>query len=101
MKGGHFQTIGWYACRSTQGGMNMNTFENTVSMMEALPEADLIEIQNFTKKLYMLRAAESPFRSVTGEEILNDLQISREQVAQGRCKEMGQAIEGIRKKYGL
>ena len=79
----------------------MNTFENTVSMMEALPESDLIEIENFTKKLYMLRIAESPFRPVSGEDILNDLQISREQTAQGKCKEMGQAIEGIRNKYGL
>lgn len=79
----------------------MNTIENTVLMMEALPEADLIEIQNFTKKLYMLRNSESPFRPLTGEEILADLQISREQIAQGKCKEMGQAITEIRRKYGL
>lgn len=79
----------------------MNTFENTVSMMETLPEADLVEIQNFTKKLYMLRITESPFRPLTGDDILNDLQTSREQIAQGKCKEMGQAIEGIRNKYGL
>lgn len=78
----------------------MNTFENTVSMMEALPEADLIEIQNFTKKLYMLRNNKSPFRPLTEEDIINDLSVSREQVAQGKCREMGQAIEGIRRKYG-
>ncbi|MDE5825289.1 MAG: hypothetical protein K2G55_07120 [Lachnospiraceae bacterium] len=79
----------------------MSAFENTVSMMEVLPESDLIEIENFTKKLYMLRNSESPFRPLTEEEILNDLQISREQIAQGKCKEMGQAIEEIRNKYGL
>lgn len=79
----------------------MSTFENTVSMMEALPESDLIEIENFTRKLYMLRNTESPFGPLKGEEILNDLQVSREQISQGKCKEMGQAIEGIRKKYGL
>lgn len=79
----------------------MSAFENTVSMMEVLPESDLIEIENFTKKLYMLRNSESPFHPLTEEEILNDLQISREQIAQGKCKEMGQAIEEIRNKYGL
>lgn len=79
----------------------MSTFENTVSMMEALSEADLIKIQNFTKKLYMLRSAESPFRPLTENEIMNDLSVSREQIAQGKCREMGQAIEGIRRKYGL
>ena len=79
----------------------MNTLENTVLMMEALSEADLIEIQNFTKKLYILRNAESPFRPLTEDDIMNDLSVSREQIAQGKCREMGQAIEGIRYKYGL
>ncbi len=79
----------------------MNAFDSTVLMMEALPESDLIEIENFTKNLYMLRNSKSPFRPLTGEEILKDLQISREQVEQGKCKEMGQAIEEIRNKYGL
>lgn len=79
----------------------MNTFESTVSMMEVLPESDLIEIQNFTKKLYMLRNADSPFHPLSEDDILNDLQISREQIAQGKYKEMGQAIEEIRHKYGL
>ncbi len=79
----------------------MTVFENTVSMMEALPESDLIEIQNFIKKLHILRSAESPFRPLTEDEIMNDLSVSREQIAQGKCREMGQAIEGIRRKYGL
>lgn len=79
----------------------MNAFESTVSMMEALPESDLIKIQNFTQKLYMYRNAGSPFEPLKEEEILNDLRISREQTAQGQSKEMGQAIEEIRNKYGL
>lgn len=79
----------------------MNAFESTVSMMEVLPESDLIKIQNFTQKLYMHRNADSPFEPLNEEDILNDLRISREQTAQGQRKEMGQAIEEIRHKYGL
>lgn len=79
----------------------MNAFESTVSMMEALPESDLIKIRNFTQKLYMYRNAGSPFEPLKEEEILNDLRISREQTAQGQSKEMGRAIEEIRNKYGL
>ncbi len=79
----------------------MNAFESTVSMMEALPESDLIKIQNFTQQLYMHRNTDSPFEPLKEEEILNDLRISREQTARGQRKEMGQAIEEIRHKYGL
>lgn len=43
----------------------------------------------------------SSFHPLTGEEILNDLQVSREQIEQGKCVEMGQAIEETRNKYGL
>ena len=39
----------------------MNAFDSTGLMMEALPESDLIEIENLTKKLYMLRNSRSPF----------------------------------------
>lgn len=79
----------------------MNTLENTVSMMEMLPEADLEKIQNFTKKLFNLHVADCPFRPLSEEDILRDLEISRNQIAQGKCKEMGQAIEEMRTKYGL
>lgn len=61
----------------------MSVLESTISMMKILPETDC------------------PFRKLSEEEILNDLEISRRQIAAGETKEMGQAIEGIRKKYGL
>ena len=79
----------------------MSILENTISMMEVLPEADLLEIQNFTKKLFRLRNVNSCFQPVSEEKILDDLATSRNQIAEGKYKEMGQAIEGIRKKYGL
>lgn len=79
----------------------MNTLENTVSMMEMLPEADLVKIHNFTKKLFNLHNTDNPLKPLSEEDILRDLEISRNQIAQGKCKEMGQAIEGIREKYGL
>lgn len=75
----------------------MSTLENTISMMEMLPEDDLIEIQNFTKKLFNLRNVNSPFRPLSEQEIIRDLQISREQTIKGQCKDMGKALEGIRK----
>ena len=79
----------------------MSILENTISMMKVLPEADLLEIQNFTKKLFRLRNVNSCFQPKRKKKILDDLATSRKQIAEGKSKEMGQAIEGIRKKYGL
>ncbi|MCM1327601.1 MAG: hypothetical protein NC094_08750 [Bacteroidales bacterium] len=79
----------------------MNTLENTVSMMELLPEEDLIEIQSLTKKLFNLRNADNPFQPLSKQEILKELQISREQTMNGQYKDMDKALEGIREKYGL
>ncbi len=79
----------------------MNTLENTISMMELLPEDDLIEIQNLTKKLFNLRNADNPFQPLSKHEIMRDLQISREQTKNGQYKDMDKALEGIREKYGL
>ncbi|MCM1536360.1 MAG: hypothetical protein NC126_10605 [Clostridium sp.] len=79
----------------------MNTLENTVSMMELLPEEDLIEIQSLTKKLFNLRNADNPFQPLSKQEIIKELQISREQTMNGQYKDMDKALEGIREKYGL
>ncbi len=79
----------------------MTTLENTISMLKVLPEADLMEIQNFTRKLFQRRSADNCFHSVSAEQIFSDLETSRKQISEGKSKEMGQAIDGIRRKYGL
>lgn len=79
----------------------MSTLENTISMLEALPEADLIKIQNFTKKLLCQRSEEGPFASKSRKEIYADLEASRQQAAKGKYQEMGEALAEIRSKYGL
>lgn len=79
----------------------MNTLENTVSMMKALPETDLVKIQDFTKKLFQRQQNNCPFPLKSREDIYKDLEISRKQAAEGKCMEMGQALTEIREKYGL
>lgn len=86
----------------------MNTLENTVSMMKSLPETDLLEIQNFTRKLFQRRESKTVDEAVgkflkpmSREDIYRDLEVSRKQAAEGKCVEMGQALVEIRKKYGL
>ena len=79
----------------------MSTLESTISILEVLPEADLLEVQQFAKKLFMLRRDKYQFPPKSREEIYKDLEISRQQAAEGKCQEMGQALAEIREKYGL
>ena len=79
----------------------MSTLESTISILEVLPEADLLEVQQSAKKLFMLRRDKHQFPPKSREEIYKDLEISRQQAAEGKCQEMGQALAEIREKYGL
>lgn len=79
----------------------MTTPRNTVSMMKVLPEADLVEIQNFTKKLFNLRNADCPLPPKSKEEIYKDLETSRKQAAEGDFQEAGEFLAEVRKEYGI
>ena len=53
----------------------MSTFEQTVSMLESLPEDDVKVIHNITYRFYIRE--HSPLKPVTREQILKDLAVSR------------------------
>lgn len=77
----------------------MSTLEQTVSMLESLPEEDVKAIHDITYRFYIRER--SPFKPVTKEQVLNDLAVSREQVANGEGIELGEALKEIGDKYGL
>ena len=86
----------------------MSTLQNIISMMQTLPEADLIKIQNCTKKLSKHRELETTDEATgrflppkSREDIYRDLEVSRQQATEGNCQEMGEALAEIRAKYGL
>lgn len=79
----------------------MSTLESTISMLEVLPESDLIKIQDFVRKLFWQRGSECPFPPKSRQEIYRDLEISRQQAAEGKCQDMEQALLEIRSKYEL
>ena len=78
----------------------MSTPQNTISMLEVLPEADLLKIQDFTKKVFQ-HSTDCPFPPKSREEIYKDLEISRQQATEGKCQEMGEALTEIKEKYEL
>ena len=77
----------------------MSTLEQTISMLNVLPEEDLRAIHDIIYRFYIRES--SPYTSLTKEKVMNDLAISREQITNGECKELGEAIREIEAKYGL
>lgn len=86
----------------------MSTLQNTISMMQTLPEADLIKIQDFTRKLSKRHELEAADEAVgkflppkSREDIYRDLEISRQQAAEGKYREAGEFLAEIRAEYGI
>lgn len=83
----------------------MTTYESTVSMMQNLPEADLLVINEFVKRLSAKEKVReeryNPYKHLTREEIVDQLAIARKNAEEGRVLEAHQASANIREKYGL
>lgn len=79
----------------------MSTLENTISMPEVLPEADLIKIQDFAQKLFRQRGTECPFPLLSGEDIIRNAKISEQQIVDGEDKNAGDFLAELRQEYGI
>jgi EAL domain-containing protein (putative c-di-GMP-specific phosphodiesterase class I) len=84
-----------------KGAGTMSTIEATISMMEVLPEDDLVQIRNFTTTLYEKRKVNNLFVPLTEEKLMDDLKTSREQIEQGKSLNMKTALEQLGAKYGI
>ena len=83
----------------------MTTYEATGSMMQNLPEADLLVINEFVKRLSskeeIWKERYNPYKHFTREEIVEQLAIARKNAEEGHVREAHQASANIREKYGL
>lgn len=86
----------------------MSTLQNTISMMKTLPEADLLKIQDYIKNLSRRHELEAADEAVgrflppkSREDIYRDLEISRQQAAEGKYQEAGVFLAELRAEYGI
>lgn len=83
----------------------MTTYEATVSMMQNLPETDLLVINEFVKRLSSKNEVHkeryNPYKHLTREEIIEQLSIARKNAEEGNVMEAHQASNNVREKYGL
>ena len=79
----------------------MSTLEQTVAMLEAMPEEARVLVFHYTQELFTSSKPANPFRAMTTEDILSDLEISRSQVAHGEGLEMKSALTEMGKRHGF
>ncbi|MBQ7448114.1 MAG: hypothetical protein IJV59_09255 [Eubacterium sp.] len=73
----------------------MSTLEATISMLEQLPEPELVVVFQTTKAL-LENHKKSPFKPLTKEQVMSDLAISRKQFENGQYSAMSDIIESLR-----
>lgn len=86
----------------------MTMLENTISMMKTLPETDIAEIQNLTKKLFQRHECETVDKSVgkflkpmSREDFLSDIETAEQEMADGKYKPAKEVWNELEHKYGL
>lgn len=79
----------------------MSTLEATVSMLQALPESELLTIHDMARRFYMKQAIQNPLEPMTEQQMLDKLAASRKHAEEGRVMDADVAISKIKEKYGL
>lgn len=86
----------------------MSTLENTISILELLPEADLLKIQDFAKKLserHKLEATDDAFgqllKPMSAEDFIQDIEAAEIQYATGKYSSAEEVFNGLEQRYGF
>ena len=79
----------------------MSTLEATISMLEMMPEESRQMVFEYTQELFSSAQTANPFVPVSKEQILKDLELSRQQVSQGKVRNMAVALEDLRRRHGF
>ena len=77
----------------------MSVAEATKSMIDLLPESDVQVIYAVTKNIFDKET--TPFKPLTRDQILSDLETSRKQVENGETSDLDSAIDRLEAKYGF
>ena len=79
----------------------MSTLEQTVSMLETMPEEARLLVFHYTQNLFTTYKPASPFRALTTEDVLDDLETSRTQIANGEGMDMKDALNKMGRRHGF
>ena len=68
----------------------MSTLQTTISMLEVMPEEDVKAIHDITYRIF--QKDNNPFKLLSRDQGFNDLEESRNQINNGQCMELGEAL---------
>ncbi len=84
----------------------MTTLERTISMMEKLPEADLIKIQDLIKKLFRQHELTDvtvgrSLKRMSKDDFMKDAMTAENDIAAGRYKSTNEVFDELEQRYGF
>ena len=79
----------------------MSTIEATVSMLESMPEDARVMVYQYTRDLFTSCKPANPFTPITTDQVLSDLEESRNQIAEGMGMYMDEALTEMGKRHGF
>lgn len=83
----------------------MNTYDSTISMMNNLPDNDLLLVKEFANRLIhkneIKREMYNPYKPLTREEIIEQLNLAKKNADNGKIIDAQVVSNNIRSKYGL
>lgn len=77
----------------------MSSMEATMSMLEAMPEEARLKVLEFTRKLFTSERPANPYTQLTSDQILGDLEESRNQTARGEGLNMEDALNDLGRRH--
>lgn len=79
----------------------MSTLDETVSMLEVMPEDARMKVYQYVKDLFVSERPANPYTPVSTEQILSDLELSRRQIEEGNYQDMQDALSEMGRKHGF
>ncbi|MCC8044788.1 MAG: hypothetical protein LIP12_04720 [Clostridiales bacterium] len=79
----------------------MSTIEATVSMMESMSEDARTQVLQYVQRLFSSQKAENPFKAVTTEQVLLDIEQSEKDISEGNYRSMESVIDDMERRYGF
>lgn len=86
----------------------MGTLEKTISMIETLPEADLLKIQDLIQKFIQQQESEAVddtvgrmLKPMSKKDFLCDVETAEKEIAGGVYRKAEEVFDGLEQRYGF
>ncbi|MCM1091035.1 MAG: hypothetical protein NC092_00740 [Butyrivibrio sp.] len=86
----------------------MSTLEKTISMIETLPETDLLKIQDLIQEFFRQREIESTddavgrmLKPMSKKAFMQDIETAEKEIAEGNYKKAQEVFDELEQRYNF